>query len=285
MNVKLIFFAILLLVMVSCIQPKPLKSLRISECTEENFCSDNILVICDGCNDHQKSLMRIIFENQKLVFTCLEDYFGYKPHGNLMYRLFAFNETCPGEHCFSTGGTSPSETEVILAGVPGKYSKGETGVTYAENVVFEIHETTHSFTASIGKQVPPWYNEGVSYYTDSRIPCEPSIVYYDKLDPRTVLERVGLENYLTLKNKEKSLAEIAPYDDYYSVPHASHMIGAMFFAALEADYNCTPICIQNFFRNIAVVNESRTTNAIIKREAEKIIGQNLSKLFWLLELS
>lgn len=287
MNVNILFFATLLflLVLVSCTQSKPLTSSHRLECTEENLCNQNIMVLCKRCGEHQKPLLQTVFEKQTIVFTCLENYFGYKPHGRLVYTVVGFNESCPGERCFSSGGTSQSETEVILAGVPGEYSYGETGVSAVGNVVFEIHETAHSFTASIGKQVPSWYNEGISYYADSRIPCEPSIIYYDERDPRTALERVGLENYLKLKNKEERLEEIAPYDDYDHVLHASHMIGAMFFAALEADYNCTPVCMQNLLRNIAAVNESKITPAIIQREAEQIIGQNASKLFHLLELS
>ena len=106
--------------------------------------------------------------------------------------------------------------------------------------------------------------------------------------------------------------EVAPYDPYYDLPHNAHTIGAMYFGALEQDYgcytncvseilyllyeyrqNCTGDCLEDvkskssFTKDSLSMNDLRIsviTNALIKKTSEKVIGQNLTLLFDILDI-
>ena len=123
----------------------------------------------------------------------------------------------------------------------------------------------------------------------------------------------SLSLYNKLKERNVTLDEIAPYDEYYKTKHNNHIIGAMFFGALEQDYDCNKKCIARVLYSLHEYKENCTggcfenakesipelmnvslnnndlripifTNNLIKQKSEEIIGKNLTSLFEILEI-
>lgn len=277
---------------------------------KSELCNSKINIICDNCTETQRGLLPTLFEHQTIVYNCLSDYYGYNPP-RLIYHTISHSdiiEAClKKEGCYISGGGFAAREGIRQAFVPGLREYGKNDVTTQENVGFDIHELAHVFTDYGLGIIPIWFNEGISIYTESRLLCHPAFILSDKIDGFSSL-------YKKIKEDKITLDEAAPYDEYYKVKHNAHIIGAMYFGALEKDYNCnkecvakilyslhqyrkncTGICFENARNSIPqLVNVSLNnkdlripiiTNKIIKQKSEEVVNQDLTPLFDLLEIN
>ena len=277
---------------------------------KSELCDSKINIVCDNCTETQKNLLPIIFEHQTIVYNCLTEYYNYNPPRLIYHTISSLDipiESCnKKEGCYISGGGIASKEGIKQSFVPGLREYSKSDVTEKENVGFEIHEFAHIFTFYGLGPVSSWFTEGISIYTESKIFCHPDYVLSDKMDDFSSL-------YTQLKNKEKTLDEVAPYDEYYKTNHNSHIIGAMYFGALEQDYNCDKSCVAEILYSLHEYKENCTgnclenakksipelmnvslnnndlrspiiTNKIIKQKSEEIIEENLTSLFKILEI-
>ncbi|MCD4759276.1 hypothetical protein K8R33_00115 [archaeon] len=277
---------------------------------KSEICNSKINIICENCTKNQKELLPTLFEHQNIIYSCLSYYYGYNPP-RLVYHIITSNQglnSCAKEEgCYISGGGFAERYQIKQGFIPGLREYGEYDVTKKKNVGFEVHEMSHIFTSYGLGEVPAWFTEGIAIYTESRISCHKDQVLSGKFDE-------FLNLYEKLKNSEVSLNEIAPFDEYYNTKHNSHIIGSLYFGALEREYGCnkeciakilsslhqyreecTSICFQNAKMNFPeLINFSMNnndlripliTNSIIKQKSEQIIGEDLSYLFNLLEIT
>ena len=278
---------------------------------KSELCSSKINIICDNCTETQKLLIPTFFEHQTIAYNCLSNYYNYNPP-RLVYHIISstniFTEPCSKKKgCYISGGGIANRNEITQSFIPGLRESGENDVTKQENVGFEIHELAHIFTHYGLGIVPSWFTEGISIYTESRILCHPDYILSNKIDDFSIL-------YIQLKEGNKTLDEIAPYDEYYKTKHNSHRIGSMYFSALEQDYDCNKECIARILYSLheyrencagdcfenakesipQIMNFSLSnkdlrvpiiTNEIIKQKSEEVTGKDLSSLFDMLEIT
>jgi len=278
---------------------------------KSEFCNFKINMICNNCTQTQKELLPTLFEHQTIAYNCLTNYYDYHPSRTVYHTISSPNipiKPCTKKQgCYISGGGIAEHTEIKQSFIPGLRIYNESDVTKKENVGFEIHEIAHIFTYYGLGIVQPWFTEGISIYTESRILCHPDYILSNKMNDFSSL-------YKQLKNKEKTLNEIAPYDEYYKTKHNSHRIGSMYFGALEQDYdcnkdciatilyslheyktNCSGYCFENakqsnpYLMNISLNNNDLRvliiTNQIIKQKSEEVTGRNLTSLFEMLEIA
>jgi len=277
---------------------------------KSELCNSKINIICDNCTETQKELLPTLFEHQTIAYDCLTNYYNYHPP-RLVYHTISFPNTpiksCTKEEgCYISGGGLAERNGVKQSFIPGLREYNENDVTKKENVGFEIHELAHVFTYYGLGIVQPWFTEGISMYTESRLLCHKDYILSNKINDFSSL-------YKKLKNGNKTLDEVAPYDEYYKTKHNSHIIGAMYFGALEQDYNCDKKCIAEILYSLYGYKENCTeecfenakkpipqlmnfslnhndlriqiiTNKIIKQKSEEITGKDLTPLFKMLEI-
>jgi len=277
---------------------------------KSELCNSKINIVCENCTETQENLLPTLFEHQTIVYDCLAGYYGYNPT-RVVYQTITHTdivrEACDKkEGCYISDGGFANREGTRQAFMPGLWEYGENDVTKQENVGFMIHELAHVFTHHGLGIVPIWFSEGISIYSESRILCHRDYILSEKIDSFSL-------SYNRLKIGNATLNEVAPYDDYYKTEHNSHVIGAMYFGALEQDYNCdanciskilyalheykencTGECFENAKQNLPEtmntslnINDLRIpiiTNKIIKEKSEDIIGKDLSSLFELLEI-
>ncbi|MDP1696133.1 MAG: hypothetical protein Q8L29_04425 [archaeon] len=277
---------------------------------KSELCNPKINVICDNCTEIHKKLLQTLFEHQNLAYDYLADYYGYHPSRLIYHIILQTNisdELCSKkEGCYIGDVGTAYQEGVKQAFIPGLREFGENEITKQENVGFSIHELSHVFTQYGLGIVPIWFSEGISIYSESRLLCHPDYILSDKIDS-------SLYSYNKLKTGTIVLDDIAPYDEYYKTEHDSHVTGAMYFGALEQDYdcdknciskilyslhkyrdNCTGECFENVKKSIPQImnlslnnNDLRVqiiTNEIIKQKSEEVTGQNLTYLFNLLKI-
>ncbi len=277
---------------------------------KSEFCNSKINVLCDNCTETQKKLLPTLFEHQNIAYDCLANYYNYHPPRLIYHTISSPDspiEPCnKKEGCYISGGGIAYHEGIEQEFIPGLREYGENDVTKKENIGFEIHEFAHIFTYYGLGIVQSWFTEGISIYTESRVLCHPDYILSNKMDD-------FLSLYNQLKKGDKTLDEIAPYDEYYQTSHNSHRIGSMYFSALEQDYNCNKKCISrilyflyeyrkncvrdcfenakkyvpqlmNFSLNNNDLRVPIITNKIIKQKSEEIIGEDLNSLFELLEI-
>lgn len=277
---------------------------------KSELCNSKINILCNNCTETQKKLLPTLFENQNIVYDCLTNYYNYKPQ-RLIYHTISFPnviiESCTKkEGCYVSGGGLANQKGIAQSFIPGLREYNENDVTKQENVGFEIHELAHVFTRYGLGIVQSWFTEGISIYTESKILCHPDYILSNKMDD-------FLSLYNQLKERNITLDEIAPYDEYYKVKHNSHRIGSMYFGALEQDYNCNKKCISKILyslheykencvgecfenakksipqlMNLSLSNNDLRvtiiTNQIIKQKSEEIVEEDLTSLFEMLEI-
>ena len=277
---------------------------------KSELCNSKINIICDNCTETQKKLLPILFEHQIMIYNCLSSYYNYNPSRRVYHNISNtnnINEPCTKkEGCYIYGGGIIEGGEIKQAFIPGLREYGESDVTKVENVGFEIHELAHIFTYYDLGVVPSWFTEGISIYTESRSVCNSNYTFLNKIYGFS-------ESYKNLKINSTALYEIAPYDEYYKTRHNSHIIGALYFLALEQDYNCSLKCISEILHSLYEYRKNCTgvcfeeakqdmtqlmnfslnnndlripiiTNKIIKQKSEETTGKNLNRLFEMLEI-
>lgn len=277
---------------------------------KSELCNSKINILCDNCTETQEKLLPTLFEHQTIVYDCLTDYYGYNSP-RLIYHTISNmnipNESCSKKDgCYVSGGGF-SEIEGIKQGlIPGLREYGKSDVTKKENVGFELHEIAHAFTYYNLGTVPSWFTEGISLYTEGRILCHSEQVLSNIMDD-------SLPLYEKLKKNNINLNEIMPDDEDYQIKYSSHRIGALYFLALEQNYDCDNECIaeilfslhkykencvgecfenakesvpqlMNFSLNNKDLRIQFITNEIIKQKSEKVIGEDLTSLFEMLEI-
>lgn len=277
---------------------------------KSELCNSKINIICDNCTETQKKLLPALFEHQALAYDCLADYYGYHP-SRLVYHIILqtniSDEFCSKkEGCYISDVGTAYQEGVEQSFIPGLREYGENEVTKEENVGFSIHELSHVFTQYGLGAVPIWFSEGISMYSESRLLCHQDYILSGKIDS-------FLSSYTKLKTGTTTLDEIAPYDEYYKTKYNSHVVGAMYFGALEQNYNCDKKCIAKILYSLHEYRDNCTgecfedakesvpqlmnlslnnkdlripiiTNKIIKQKSEEISGKNLTSLFELLEI-
>ncbi len=281
------------------------------ECKSE-LCNSKINIICQDCTETQKQLLSELLTKQTAAYYCLKNYFNYSPK-RLIYHIITKPkvelETCTNKQgCYISGIGSGGRHKIQQSIIPGLINYSETEITEPENVGIELHELTHCFTDNaFGYDSPIWFNEGISIYTESRLQCHPDHLVTDRINNI-------MSSYENLKRGKSTLDEVAPYDNYYKTKHDSHIIGAIFFGALEQDYecgteciskilysvyqyreNCTEICFENAkilvprLINLSLNNNDLRvpiiTNTVIKQKSEEIIGKDLTSLFEILDIT
>lgn len=277
---------------------------------KSELCNSKINVLCDNCTETEKELIPIFFGHQNITYNCLSNYYSYNPPRLIYYTILNTNipdKSCTKKEGCYIGDVGITDIEGVKQGfIPGLKEYGENEVTKKENVGFSVHELAHVFTLYGLSPVPSWFTEGISIYTESRILCHPDYILSNKIDDFLTL-------YNQLKEGNKTLNEIASYDEYYNVEHDSYRIGGMYFGALEQDYNCNKSCIAQILYSLHQYKENCTgicfenakgvipqimnlslnnndlripiiTNQIIKQKSEEITERDLSSLFELLEI-
>ena len=282
------------------------------KCKTDDYCNSKINIICENCSSIKTKLLPKIFENQNIVYDCLTNFLGYNP-SLIIYTLG--NEpqsTCKENKCYYCGASN-NYYGVRLGSTCGYYEFGEMEVNEIKNVGFEIHETSHYFNSrNLGHTLPGWFDEGVAIYTESRIPCT-----FEIIKDKEKIDNIAKNNYYKLKNKEKTLKEIA-FDKKRTKfvteqGYSNHIIGSMFFIALEEDYNCSTECISDILYSLYAYRKDCTgecfskalnsshpeidginsndlrvniiTNKVIKQVSEEVVNQELTPLFDLLEIN
>lgn len=282
------------------------------ECKTDDYCNSKINILCKNCTSTKIKLLPKIFKNQNIVYQCLTNFFGYNS-SLIIYTLNnELQSTCKENKCYYCGASN-NYYGVYLGNTCGYYKFGEVEVTEINNVNFEIHETTHYFNSrSLGHTLPGWFDEGVAIYTESRVPCT-----FEITKDKEKIDNIAKDNYYKLKNKEKTLKEIA-FDEKRTKfvteqGYSNHLIGSMFFIALEEDYNCNTECFSDILHSLYIYrkncvgecfsralnashpeidginnNDLRVniiTNKVIKQISEEVVNQDLTPLFDLLEIN
>lgn len=282
------------------------------ECKTDEYCNPKINIVCENCSLTKTKLLPKIFANQNIVYDCLTKFFGYNP-SLVVYTLGNKSQPiCKEKECYYCGASN-NYYGVYLGNTCGYYGFGDTEVTQIKDVAFEIHETTHYFNSrSFGHTLPGWFDEGITIYTESRIPCS-----YEIVRDKEKIDSIAKDNYHKLKNKEKTLKEIALDKERTKFVtqqgYSNHIIGSMFFIALEEDYNCSKECVSNILYSLYVYRKNCTgqcfsnalnssnpninainnndlrvniiTNEVIKQISEEVVNQNLTPLFNSLEIN
>lgn len=277
---------------------------------KSELCNSKINLLCDNCTEIQKQLLPTLFEHQIIIYDCFTSYYGYHPP-RLVYHIISqtniSNDICSKkEGCYINGGGLSYEEGIKQSFIPGLREFLENDVTKNEDVGFEVHELAHVFTYYGIGITPSWFAEGVSIYSESRLLCYYNYILSDKINDFSSL-------YQQLKKGSITLNESAPYDEYYKTKHNSHVIGAMYFSALEQDYNCNKDCIAKILHSLHEYRDNCTaecfddakksipqlinnsinnkdlrvpiiTNKVIKQKSEEVTMQNLTSLFNLLEI-
>lgn len=279
-------------------------------CKSEELCNSKINILCDNCTETQKKLLPTFFEHQTIVYDCLADYYGYNPPRLIYYNIAPINivqEPCTKKEGCYLSGMGFAAIEIRQLSIPGLREYGESEVTKQENVGFELHELAHVFGDYELGMITPWFSEGISIYTESRLLCHPNQVLSDKID-------VLFSLYRELKKGSLTLDEIAPYDEYWDINHSAPRIGMMYFGALEKDYDCDKECIarilyslheykencvgecfedntiksNSYAMNLSINNKDLRVqfinNKIIKQKSEEVTGKDLTSLFEMLEI-
>lgn len=282
------------------------------KCKTDDYCNSKINIVCEDCSPTKTKLLSKIFENQNIVYDCLSDFFGYNS-SLIIYTLDNESQsTCEDDKCYYCGASN-NYYGVYLGNTCGYYEFGEEEVIKIKNVGFEIHETTHYFNSrNLGHTLPGWFDEGLAIYTESRIPCAFGIT-----KDKEKIDNIAKADYYKLKNKEKTLKKIAFAKERTKFTteqgYSNHIIGSMFFIALEEDYNCSNKCVSDILHSLYVYRKNCTgecfsnalnsssskidginsndlrvniiTNDVIKQISEKVVNQDLTPLFDLFEVS
>lgn len=245
---------------------------------QSEFCNSKTTLFCDNCTELEYKLLPTVFEYQNIIYDCIANFLGSAPERRFRYWIKPPNTMCPNNvvHCENVGNAGYSG--VFFPGIPGIVNSGEFEVNSTENVRADIHETTHVFTDNLLRNVPDWYNEGVSIYLNEKLNCHPK-QYEDTGNRLTIALN---KTYYQLKNGTEP--------EFFEYPHYK---GSLFFAGLELDYGCKEICFKEIFNKLREIKESRNSmgpgetiisNSDIKQAAEEVTNKDLSKLFDLLEL-
>ena len=244
---------------------------------QSEYCNSKITLFCDGCSEQQYSFFPTVFEYQNQVYDCIANFLGGSPPRRFQYWI-KDEDDCPIEVVSCENVGTASYFGVYFPGTPGVVNSGESEVTSIDNIKADIHETTHVFTVHLLRQVPDWYNEGVSIYLNEKLDCHPK--QFEDVGNRIAIALEG--NYDKLKNGE----EIQSFE----YPHYK---GSLFFAGLELDYNCKEDCFKEIFSRLKEIKELRSSrglgetiisNSDIKQVSQEVTGYNLDGLFDLLEL-
>lgn len=260
------------------------------ECKSE-LCNSKINAICQDCTETQKQLLSEFLTKQTVAYYCLANYFNYHPK-RLIYHIITAPkvklEKCTNKQgCYISGIGSGGRHKIQQSIIPGLINYNETEVTEPENIGIELHELTHCFTDNaFGYDLPTWFIEGISIYTESRLQCHPDHLVINRIENL-------MPSYKNLKQKKLTMDEVAPYDKYYKVKHDSHVTGSLFFGALEQDYGCNTDCIAKILYSLYQYRENMNnsdlrvpiiTNKIIKQKSEDITGKDLTLLFEVLDI-
>lgn len=237
--------------------------------------NDKVAVLCEDCGDETNFLLQKTLEYQTEVYDCLKNYFGYEPNSDakpIRYRISMMEKDAESE-TYSSG--TAGYCEVSNRGFIGIIKPGNKRVQGVDDLRADVHETAHIFTNSLSDgTIPKWFNEGISIYAESRIQCHTKQM--------EGFHRVGKDiytvRYLPLKEGDRS-----------SFNSEAHNVGSLFSSVLENEYNCDINCyfeIVKNLRNTCGINKNcKIDNKKIKESAEKIIEQDLTELFNLLEIN
>ncbi|MBI2452613.1 hypothetical protein HYV50_06090 [Candidatus Pacearchaeota archaeon] len=245
---------------------------------QSEYCNSKITLLCDGCSEQQQSFFPTVFEYQNQVYDCIANFLGGVPQRRFQYWI-KDEDNCPSDVVSCENVGTASYFGVYFPGTPGVVNTGESEVNSTDNIRADIHETTHVFTDHLLRQVPEWYNEGVSIYLNEKVDCHPK--QFEDVGNRLTIALEG--NYEKLKNGEEI--------QFFEYPHYK---GSLFFAGLELDYNCNENCFKEIFSKLRGIKELRNSrglgetiisNSDIKQVAEEVTGYNLDELFNLLELN
>ena len=269
---------------------------------KSELCNKKIDIICDNCTKKQEELLPTLFENQIIIYNCLSEYYTYSPNTLIQHTISPpsnpRSKCVENEGCYLSGGGFGIRNGIKQDFIPGLVENGEIEVDKKENVGFEIHELAHGFTYYSLGEVPPWFSEGISIYTESRISCHPNQILSNLMDSSVPI-------YKKLKKNNINLNELTTDDEYYQNRNSDHIIGALYFLTLEKDYDCDEECISKIlkklyeyrkncigtcFENAKNLTNHQTnnnkdlriqiiTNKIIKEKSEEVIKKDLTPVF------
>lgn len=239
-----------------------------------NYENDKVAVICEDCGDEEDFLLQKMFEYQTKVYDCLKDNFGYDLNPNakpILYRFSIRDET--SENTVISAGTA-YYCGVYNTGFFGVINPGNLRVESLDDLRADVHETAHVFTASLSEgPVPSWFSEGTSIFSANRIQCHSK----QNKDFHGMSNSSIQNRYLPLKEGDRS-----------GFINEAHYLGEMFNLDLELNYDCDVNCYFEIVRDLrescGEVEGCKIDNKKIKKSAEKIIEQDLTELFDLLEL-
>ncbi|GEM_PF-2277583 len=237
---------------------------------------------CTDCGI-QETLFPELLEIQTDIYTCLVDYFKFKPN-KLTYKVFNNPnlEICTEpEGCIGIEGGAGGPDYVMFHNLDGFREYGEVVPTKPEYLQADVHETTHYFLYQMLHGIPSWFHEVVAIQTNERLKCsEKQAEWGDSyltekgtggiiMDDGTTLD---LDFYKRLKEGETSLSENEKKDHYITA--------VLFIIGLKEDYNCGFYCIRDIVLKLHEYELKQcSTDASICAVQETINGQFIT--MWL----
>jgi hypothetical protein len=210
-------------------------------------CIQNALP-CSDCSN-QEGLFPEVLSMQTEVYTCLVDYFKFKPP-KLIYKVFNNPnlDSCKNsEGCGGIEGGSGGADYVMFHNLNGFREFGAVVPTKPEHLTADVHETAHYFIYHMLHGMPSWFHEVVAIQTNERLVCSGKQTPWGdnylpenegqggiNMDDGTTLNE---DYYVRLKSGETALS---PEEQ-----DEPHVLGTLFIIGLKKDYNCGFYCIRD----------------------------------------
>ena len=245
--------------------------------------NDRIILECCGCSLDTEEVVYENFRAQTIANECLSNYLHYTPvprsdhTPSVTYLFYEMDAPVVGDN--TVFGMVINNFDFV-PGFIGVVRDGNTHVNSVNDVYLDLHETTHVYTGLSLGNTPAWFNEGFSEQTAGRLACEYPRLLLSTFDANRMVmastDWVHLQRDGTLE-----WAEFESLTD-------PHIQGAVFFAALNDSYGgCYLYCAQQIWNELRRQHASGypVTTALIRTVSERIVGQDLSRVFALARLN
>lgn len=212
---------------------------------------------CDNCGK-QEQLFDDFAAMQSQVYSCLVDYFQFKPFSKAKY--FVVHDDLK-EACNDPDGCLGAETGkfpltlggegVLFDNLPGDQEFGENQPTKNKHLMADKHETVHYFLHQMLHSPPAWLDEAIAIQTNERLVCHPQEsqggdAYLQERQGDTFGIVMSDNTYLNddfyqrLKNKQTSLSSFEK-----TGKTGDYIIGTLWIMGLKLDYGCEKECVRD----------------------------------------
>lgn len=237
-----------------------------------NANNENICLIenCGGREDLFTSYLEI----QTRVYDCLSNYFDYQPN-RVNYMVYPgstepVNNSDEEGRCCKEGGTASPE-HILHKDLNGLIPFGFNHPNSPDELLPDVHETTHFFIYQMLHSIPGWFNEGLAIQTNERSGCllealpdnaNPQVSQYALRGDSYLLEGPNDNDNLAVSGCINDNRCYSITEDYYEQLKrgeapvnaneitGDHPIGAFFMIGLKRDYDCTEDCISEIVKKL-----------------------------------